>query len=128
MVTLDNARRNLRTAAGNVAARLGVDPAALTYDERRAYNSALAAEILRYPASFTSEILTIAGNVRDQGALTQESGWGDFAADVTAAAAVASVPVLGDFTNKLLWILALGVAVWAAVQAFRSPPRGPATA
>ncbi len=123
--TVETARYNLRTVAANVAARLEVDPRVMTYDRRREYNRALAAEILKYPLAFTPEILAIAGNIRDQGALTAETSWGDFASEVVNEAATLSVPVLGNFTNKLLWIIALGVVVWIFANR-RTPP--PATA
>lgn len=65
MVTETNARLNLKTAAANVRARmgLGADSTAWTYEQRTEYNHALAAEILKYPNSFTPEILAIASRI-----------------------------------------------------------------
>lgn len=118
-VTTANARYNLRTAAGRVASRLGVDPQNMTYDERRAYTAALAAEVLAYPASFTPEILAIAERIRDPGPLVDDSfSWGAYADEVATAAP----GVLGEFTNKLLWILALGLVAWIF---FNHRPSGP---
>lgn len=54
---------NLKTAARNAAASIGVDPANLTYDERTAFNKALAAEILKYPRSFSDATLETARRI-----------------------------------------------------------------
>ena len=59
-VTKAASAANLKTAAGNVARDMAVDPKNLTYDQRIAYNKALATEILKYPQSFTDETLAIA--------------------------------------------------------------------
>ena len=118
-VTAENARLNLRTVARNVADRLGVDPADMDATQRIAFNQDLAAEILKYPQSFTPEILAIAEGKRFAIAEQDDSiDWGQFTTEVASNA----VPVLSGFTDKLLLILALGVAVWAAVHAFRYTP------
>lgn len=118
-VTAENARLNLRTAAGNVAARLGVDPANMTYDQRRGYIVELAAEIQKYPQSFTPEILAIAARAKDPGAMQDDAfAWSE-ALGLTVAAAV---PVLGGFTDKLLLILGVAVVAYVVVKAVQSKP------
>lgn len=121
-VSAENARLNLRTAERNVAARMGIDPGdnQLSYDQRRAFNSALQAEILRYPQSFTPEILRIAQTTQDDGSLDDASFSFSAMADSTLGNVV---PVLEGFTNKLLWILALGVVVWVITKNWRPSNR-----
>lgn len=118
---LENAKANLRTASRNVAERLGVDPMNMSYEQRRAYNAALKAEILRYPESFTPEIVAIAEKVQDDGALDMSSAWGEFAPELTGNV----VPVLNDFTNKLLITAVILGVVWIVVN---QRPGGPSPA
>lgn len=123
MVTPENSLLNLRTAGRNVRARLGLSdtPSSWTFDERARYNKALAEEILRYPLSFTAQTLETAILVagKDYGALGDSSfSWGEFGAETAAN----SVPVLGDFTNKLLGIAALAAVVYFAFLAARTRP------
>lgn len=121
-VTFENSQRNLATAARNVRTRLGLAASSLewSYDERTEYIRQLAAEILRYPQSFVDAHLswahTVAGKSYEKLA---EISLPDEVAEIVAQTAANSVPVLGDFTNKLLLILALGVAVWFGVRAMR---------
>jgi hypothetical protein len=106
MPTTEKARLNLRTAARNVRARLGLsaNPAEWSYEQRGQYNKALADAILTYPQSFTPEILTSAQRVKNstyQALQDASFAWGEFAEETAANA----VPVLGGFTNKLLVVL-----------------------
>ncbi len=70
MVTQAQSAYNAKTAAARVAARLNLDPANLSYEQRAAYNKALAEEMLKYPQSFTAEALEsariIAGKTYEQ--------------------------------------------------------------
>jgi len=66
MLTEDNFRANLATAGRLVARELSVDPANLTFDQRVRYNSALAAKILQFPASFSPEMLEVARRFTEQ--------------------------------------------------------------
>lgn len=112
--TPENSALNVRTASRRVAASLGVDPAALTYDQRVAYNHALAAEILKYPASFTPQTLLAAENIvnRNYGSMTEASfDWSDFAAAVADEAKV-TLPSIG---NKLLLAAVALAAVFLLV-------------
>lgn len=86
MTTDANARLNLQTAARNVRARMGLSdiPADWTYEQRIAYNKALAAEIQQYPNSFTPEILTTAASVAGKNYTSLDDAsfaWGEFATD-----------------------------------------------
>lgn len=66
MVTPEANAGNLKTAARNVAARLGItDTRNMTHEIRIAYNKELTAEILRYPQSFTAETLAVAKDISD---------------------------------------------------------------
>lgn len=88
-MTAVQSRLNLRTASRNVAARIGVTPPALTYAERIVYNRELAAEILKYPQSFTAEVLAIADNIAGKTYSPLEDtsfDWGEFAGEVGANA------------------------------------------
>lgn len=112
-VTAENARLNLRTVSANVAARLGLNPANMTYDQRRGYNVELAAEIQKYPQSFTPEILAIASKIKDTGALSDSSfSWGDFGSETLGNAPA----VLGGFTNKLLMGLVVVAVAYIVVK------------
>jgi len=124
MATEANSALNLRTAARNVVASLGVpsDPKERSYAQQAAYLKALAAEVLRYPNSFTQATLDNAARIaaKNYGALdSTDFAWGDFASETARNA----VPVLSDFTNKLLAILALAAVAYFAVLAFRTNPR-----
>lgn len=112
MVTPENNLRNIRTASRNVAARLGVDPAALSYEERIRYNKELAAEILRYPRSFTDATLAAARVVADQEYSGLENASFSFAEFAEAYSAPAADLGRGaaealSVTGKLLPLLAL---------------------
>lgn len=114
MVTQAQNAANLRTASRNVAARLGVDPAALTYNERIRYNKELAAEILRYPQSFTDATLSTARTVAGQEYSALEDTSFDFGAfvDETAERAKVVLPVAGlaAAAGLLLVLYFLGLA------------------
>jgi hypothetical protein len=61
MISPANNRANLATAKRNALASLSLaDSSNLTFEERVAYNKALAAEILKYPQSFTPETVASA--------------------------------------------------------------------
>lgn len=120
MPTETNARLNLQTAVRNVRGRMGLSdvPADWTYEQRIAYNKALAAEIQQYPNSFTPEILVAADQVAKtsyQSLADASFVWGDFAAET-----VGNAPsVLDGFTNKLLIGAVIVAAVYFGVRAFR---------
>lgn len=110
-VTAAQSAANARTAARNVAARLGfADTSALTYDERVTYNHALAAEILKYPQSFTAAALLTASGIVNKAYGPQADAtfdWGELT-DALAAEAKITLPAVG---NKLLVAaVALGAA------------------
>jgi len=96
------------TAAKNVRARMGLSdvPADWSYDQRVAYNKALAAEIQNYSQSFTPAILATAATVSGKNYTSLEDAsfaWGDFAAEAGLN--------LGGFTKNLLYLAALGAGV-----------------
>lgn len=112
MPTETNARLNLQTAARNVRGRMGLSdvPADWTYDQRIAYNKALAAEIQQYPNSFTPEILVTADKVAKTSYQSLEDSsiaWGDFAADAGLN--------LGGIAVKALYVFAAVAAVAVVV-------------
>jgi hypothetical protein len=103
MVTEENARRNLATAARLVRSQLGLSDLASdwTYEQRNQYNKALAAMILTYPASFTPEILASAARVSSLTYSQLEDtsfAWGEFAAETAQNAK----PVLSVALGTLL--------------------------
>lgn len=121
VVTAQQNAYNLRTARGNVARRLGItDTAALDYDARVAYLRALAAEILRYPQSFTEETLATARRVSaaDYKPIDAATPFADFA-DAFIEEAKETLPAVG---NKLLLALVVVAAVYFGVKAWRSSP------
>lgn len=131
MVTAENARLNLRTAARNVAERLGVDPANMDQAQRIAYNRALAAEILKYPQSFTPEIIEIAQRIgyTDSANLEDASfSWGEFAAEAISPAAEAAQSIgqgALNVANLSRWLIPAAVIffvfLWISNHAGRPP-------
>jgi hypothetical protein len=122
-VSAENSRLNLRTASANVRARLGLTDSSLlwSWEQRAMFNHSLAAEILRHPQSFSDDHLAWAQKI--SGTSYGQLGDSSFSlADAIELTASNAVPVLDGFTNKLILVLALGVAVWAAVAALRSTP------
>lgn len=122
MATDANARANLRTAAGNVRAQLGLSdtPSDWTYDQRIQYNSVLAAYIQNLPAaSFTPDIIQIAQGVQASTEEAQALGpladtsfdWGEFADDA-AANAGSIVSGLPSFLTPLLIVAIVAVAAF----------------
>ncbi len=121
-VTAENSLRNVRTAARNVALRLGVDPAALSYDARITYNRALAQEILKYPASFTPATLETARIVSGHNYAPLEfpaAIWGPLSSAVTdnVLAAGSAVAGVGDGALSLVssarWLIPIaGIALF----------------
>ncbi len=122
MITADQNKRNLATASRNVAARLGVDPANLSsYEIRVQYNKELAAEILKYPQSFTEGTLESARIVSEKTYSDLQDAsfsWGDFG-DALAEEAKVTLPAVG---NKLLIGAVVVAAVYFAVRAWKSAP------
>ncbi|WP_415907275.1 hypothetical protein [Oleiharenicola sp. Vm1] len=106
MVTEANNALNLRTAARNVRARLGLpETNQMSYEQRTNYVKELAAEVLKYPQSFTQETLNRAAQTaaKNYAALDNtDFAWGDF---VTETANNAK-PVLG-FTFGILAVVAV---------------------
>ncbi len=120
MATLENARLNLRTAARNVQASMGLSGASANWstDQVTAYNKALAAEVLRYPNSFTPEILATAQLLLGRQYTSIEDAtfaWGEFGAETLANAP----GVLGGFTNKLIIAVVVVAVVYFGVRAYR---------
>lgn len=111
-ITPENARLNLRTAERNVRQRMGlslnVDDDQIPYSLRVDFIRELAREVLKYPASFTPEMLaqaqSILGKTYDE---LSDSSF-DVGALATATA-IAAVPVL-DATKWIVWGL-LGIGV-----------------
>ncbi len=126
--TPENSQRNMRTLAAQVRARLGLSDVmqSWTYAQRSAYNQALAAEVLKYPNSFTSEFTRQAQIIiqKPLGSLADTSfswtGLTDAAFD-NAATVLPSPSSL----NKLLWVAIAAVAV---LLFLRLPPANPARA
>lgn len=106
MVTEANNALNLRTAARNVRARLGLpETNQMSYEQRTTYVKELAAEVLKYPQSFTPETLNRAAQTAGKNYAALDStdfAWGDF---VTETANNAK-PVLG-FTFGILAVVAV---------------------
>jgi len=121
MTTDENARLNLQTAIQNVRARMKLSdtPADWSYDERIAYNKALAAEILSYSQSFTPAMVSVATTVQasNPSALEDDSfDLGQFAAETASNA----VPVLDGFTNKLIVGAVLVAALYFGIKAYQA--------
>lgn len=85
--TPENSLLNMRTASANVRRQLGLSdqPGTWTYEQRVSFNKELAAEVLRYPNSFTDDTVASARAISDKtyASLSDASiDWGAFAADV----------------------------------------------
>lgn len=113
MVTEANSALNLRTAARNVRARLGLpETNQMTYEQRTLYLQQLAAEVLRFPLSFTQPTLDNAARIAGKNYSALDStdfAWGDFAVETAANAK----PVLG-YTFGILALVAVVYFVFLA--------------
>lgn len=125
MLTDDNFAANLRTVTRNARAELGLpdDPTAWTLDQRSAFNRAVAAAILKYPASFSPEQRDIAAKMNtDYG---QRGHYFDSALGTTAAAAsdvIEKVNPLapGNLPTVAKWLL-VALVTLAAFWLFLRP-------
>lgn len=105
---------NLKTAGRNAAAAIGVNPGNLTYEERTAFNKALAAEVLKYPQSFSDETLATARRIAAvEYQPLQDAGFdlSDFA-NATVDNAGRIVDAGGSFLKKLLVVAVVAVAAF----------------
>ncbi len=130
MLTESNFKRNLVTARRNAGQRLGllnfdgsdVSTVALPYDSLRLFNQYLAWEILRNPESFDRQRVETAEQiVITPDAPLSDASWSvkEFAGEMASNA----VPVLGNFTNKLLIVGTIVAVVYFAILAMKSSPR-----
>lgn len=87
MVTAEQNKLNLASARNVIATRLGLDPANMTYEQRREYNRALGEFVLKYPERFTDQTLSAArlavSDASRLGAMDDTSfDWGSFGSSV----------------------------------------------
>ena len=116
-ISAESNRLNLKTAARNAANSLGVDAAKLTFDQRTAFNKALAAEVLKYPLSFTAETLNTARIIyaREYRPLESEGfDLGDIA-DAIGNEAAAINNALNPFSEKNRRLVFAAVVIVAAL-------------
>lgn len=113
---------NLKTIARNVALRMGLDEANLSYEERISFNKELSAEILKFPQSFTESTLAIASRVNGQTYRHLDAAsfdWSDFGSAIAAEGASINNAVNPFSEKNRKWIL--GVAVAGAAVYFLAP-------
>lgn len=124
MVTTEQARLNLRTVVRIVRTRMGLplDSDQFPYDVRNRYWKELAAEILKYPQSFTPEILQSAqfALTRDLGPLEDTSfQWGEFGDEVAANAPGVALKA----SSIALGVLSVVAVFYFALLAAKHRPR-----
>lgn len=132
----EQAARDERNARVRAALGLAeIPPANWTYEQRIAYNKALAAAILTDSGPASAEELARAQNIAAKEYLPVESyGLGDAAGDFTAefiAQGQAINPLSAQNRGKTLGVivavLSFGAVAYFAVLAWRTSPRSSAT-
>jgi hypothetical protein len=130
MLTAANYSANLKTAAKNAAAALGltgIAPSDFTLEQRQAYNQALVKQILAYPNSFSPE------EVNQAATMNTDYGLRGYYFDSALGTALSSVADTVTKINPLdasniktvgMWLLIAGVVLGAFYLFLKTPPRG----
>lgn len=122
MLTAAQLAANRKSAVNVVRNRLGLDviaPSAWTFEQRVAYEKALAEFIAAHPAAFDAQDMATARDVsqKDYGALSSpDFSFGDFGGALLDQGAAINDD-LNPFSEKnrrvLYWAVFAGVALWA---------------